>query len=104
MIQGRLGADWILATFTDAGNVWFGPRNPGFTPTNPGQPTGRFVIENLFRESGVGWGMGIRASWAYLVARMDLAVRIYDPADPETGFFPTGLREWVGYFRLGHAF
>ncbi len=104
VIQGRLGADWILATFTDAGNVWFGPRNPGFTPTNPGQPTGRFVIENLFRESGVGWGMGIRASWAYLVARMDLAVRIYDPADPETGFFPTGLREWVGYFRLGHAF
>jgi len=104
VIRERLGADWILATFTDAGNVWFGPRNPGFVSTISGQPTGRFVIQNLLKETGVGWGVGIRSSWAYLVARLDLSVRVYDPANSDAGFLPTGFRNWVGYFRLGHAF
>ncbi len=104
MVRGRLGADWILATFTDAGNVWFGPRNPGFSSTNTDQPTGRFAIQNLYKEIGVGWGIGLRASWAYLVARFDMAIRVYDPADPSGQLFPTGLNNWTGYFRLGHAF
>ena len=104
VIRDRLGADWILATFTDAGNVWFGPRNPGFTSNTLGQPTGRFVIQNFLRETGVGWGVGVRVSWAYLVARLDMAVRVYDPAEPNAGIFPTRLNNWVGYFRLGHAF
>ncbi len=100
----RLGADWIFATFTDAGNVWFGPRNPGFASSIPGLPSGQFVLQNVFREMGVGWGVGARVSWAYLVARFDMAVRVYDPGSPSAEFFPTGLRDWIGYFRLGHAF
>lgn len=103
-LQDRLGADWILATFIDAGNVWFGPRNPGFTAAIPGQPTGRLIFENLFRETGLGGGVGVRVSWPYLIARLDLAVRVYDPANPDAHLFPTGLRDWHGYFRFGHAF
>ncbi len=104
VVQNRLGADWILTTFTDAGNVWFGPRNPGFSETTPGQPTGRLIFQNLLQETGMGWGVGIRVSWAYLVARLDLAVQVRDPKRPSAGFFPSGLNDWVGYFRLGHAF
>ena len=102
--RDRLGADWILTTFADAGNVWFGRRNPGFTKITPDSPTGHFVLKNLFRETGVGAGVGLRISWAYLVARLDLAVRVYDPATPEAGFFPTELNNSVLHFRLGHAF
>ncbi len=104
IIRDRLGADWILATFTDAGNVWFGSRNPGFNETAPGQPTGRLVFQNLLQETGMGWGVGVRVSWAYLVARLDMAVHVHDPARPDAGLFPSGLNDWVGYFRLGHAF
>ncbi len=104
MIEDRLGADWILTTFVDAGNVWFGPRNPGFPSLIPGQPTGQFIFQNILREMGVGWGVGVRISWAYLVARFDMAVRAYDPARPNLEFFPTGFRNWIGYLRLGHAF
>ena len=104
VIRDRLGADWILASFTDAGNVWFGPRNPGFNETAPGQPTGRLVLRNLLQETGAGWGVGVRVSWAYLVARFDMAVQVYDPTRPNAGFLPSGLHDWVGYFRLGHAF
>ena len=103
-LRDRLGADWILATFTDAGNVWFGPRNPGFTAITPDQPTGRFTLQNLLRETGVGCGVGIRVSWPYVIVRLDMAVRAYDPANPDADLFPTGLRDWHGYFRLGHAF
>lgn len=102
--RDRLGAEWILATFTDAGNVWFGRRNPGFNTNTSDSPTGHFVLQNLFKETGVGAGVGIRVSWAYLIARLDLAVRVYDPATPDAGFFPTGLNNSVAHFRLGHAF
>lgn len=104
ILRDRLGADWILATFTDAGNVWFGPRNPGFPEMPLGQPTGRLVFQNLLKETGIGWGVGTRVSWAYLVARLDLAIQVYDPTRPDAGFFPSDLENWVGYFRLGHAF
>lgn len=104
VIRDRLGADWILTTFADAGNVWFGRRNPGFTKITSDSPTGHFVLQNLFRETGVGAGLGIRISWAYLIARLDLAVRVYDPATPEAGFLPTGLNNSVAHFRLGHAY
>jgi len=104
IVRDRLQADWILATFTDAGNVWFGPRNPGLASATAGQPTGGFVIQNLYKDIGVGWGIGLRASWAYLVARLDVAVKVYDPAKPDAQLFPNGLRNWVGYLRLGHAF
>ena len=29
-LRNVLAADWMGVLFTDAGNVWFGPRNPGF--------------------------------------------------------------------------
>ena len=103
-LHNTLGAEWIVAAFFDAGNVWFGPRNPGFGNLQPGMPDGRFALNRLFQELGVGSGIGLRLSWAYLVARFDLAYRAFDPATPGAGWWPTGLREPAAYFRFGHAF
>ncbi len=103
-VRNILGADWILAAFTDAGNVWFGSRHPGFADMPLGDPTGHFKFRRILQETGVGSGVGLRGSWAYLVVRFDLALRVYDPAVPEVGMFPDGLRQWIAYFRLGHTF
>ena len=103
-VRDFLGANWILATFADAGNVWFGPRHPGFADEMPGGPTGHFRLNRVLSEVGVGSGLGLRGSWSYLVARLDLAVKVYDPALPEAGLFPDGLKDWLLYFRFGHAF
>ena len=104
VLDHTLGAEWILAAFGDAGNVWFGPRNPGFANVPAGAPTGRFALDAFVKEMGIGTGTGLRLSWAYLVARFDIAYRARDPARPEVGWWPTGLREPVAYFRIGHTF
>ncbi len=103
-LDHTLGAAWILAAFADVGNVWFGPRNPGFASLEPGAPDGHFRFGTFLQEMGIGSGVGVRFSWPYLVARFDIACRAWDPARPEAGWWPTGLREPVAYFRFGHAF
>ena len=99
-----MGAEWIGALFADAGNVWFGPRNPGFPNLPEGAPDGYFAFGRFLSEMGVGTGTGLRLSWEYLVARFDIAYRAWDPAIPNPEWWPTGLREPALYFRFGHAF
>lgn len=100
LVRELFGADWIVAAFTDAGNVWFGPPNPGL-PDAPVRRDGRFRFPAFAREMAVGSGTGLRIAWTYLVVRLDAAVRIADPADP--GLLPDGLRPTF-HFALGHSF
>ena len=99
-----LGSDWIGAFFVDAGNVWFGPRNPGFGKEVSGKLDGRFRFDSFYRQIGVGSGIGFRLDWKYLIGRVDLAVKVYDPRRPDSGAFPDGLGERRWHFGLGHAF
>lgn len=92
-------AEWMAAAFVDAGNVWLGPRNPGF---GANESAGRFKLDRFYREVGVGSGVGLRVVWTYLVLRFDFAVPVYDPGRPE-GLLPDGVRPLV-HFGLGHAF
>ncbi|HEX7069160.1 MAG TPA: BamA/TamA family outer membrane protein, partial [Rhodothermales bacterium] len=85
-IQNLLAANWIGAAFVDAGNYWFGPRNPG-------DSDGRFRFDRFYRELGVGSGLGLRVAWEYLIIRFDVAYRVYDPVRRELGLLPDGLRE-----------
>ena len=96
MIRNLLAADWILTFFGDAGNVWFGPRNPG-------NEEGRFRLSSFYRELGVGGGVGIRLAWEYLILRLDLAYRVYDPAR-EGPFIDNAFRGPRLHFGIGHAF
>lgn len=100
LVRELFGADWIVAAFADAGNVWFGPTNPGL-PDAPIRRDGRFRVPGFAREIAVGSGTGLRIAWTYLVVRLDAAVRVADPADP--GVLPGGLRPTF-HFALGHSF
>jgi len=103
-LQNTLAANWIFTLFADAGNVWFGPRNPGFGNVEGGQPSGRFAFHRFYKELGVGSGLGLRLAWDYLILRLDLAYRVYDPARPSKGLLPNGLNGATLYFGIGHAF
>ena len=97
LLRNVLATNWLGAVFVDAGNVWFGPRNPG-------SDAGRFSAPDFLTEVGVGSGVGIRLSWDYLVARLDLAYRLYDPLPQNQGLFEDGSAGPQLHFGIGHTF
>jgi len=96
VIRNLLAADWILAVFADAGNVWSGPRNPGSSD-------GRFRFDRFYREIGVGSGIGVRLAWEYLIVRLDFAYKVHDPLR-EGIILPDGFTDPVVQFGIGHTF
>lgn len=96
ILREVLAADWILAVYSDAGNVWFGPRNPG-------DDAGQFRLSSFYKEIGVGTGFGLRLAWDYLILRLDFAYRVYDPALGGS-FFENSFKESRFHFGIGHAF
>jgi len=93
-VRNLFGADYMLATFLDTGNIWYDRRNASEVAS------AKFILPDAFRQMGIGGGFGIRVSWAYLILRFDWAVQIMAPGGT---FFPNGIR-----FRfipgLGQAF
>ncbi|GAA4358110.1 BamA/TamA family outer membrane protein [Hymenobacter saemangeumensis] len=57
------------AVFTDFGNVW--------TLQAGGQEAARFSLSNL--GVAVGSGVGIRFDFSFLILRLDMAAKVYDP-------------------------
>ncbi len=102
VIRNLFAADWILTPFVDAGNVWFGPRNPGLELEGRGENDGRFRPHRLLRELGLGAGVGIRLSWEYFIARLDFAYRVHDPVSDS--FFVDRWNKPRLHFGIGHAF
>jgi hypothetical protein len=96
IIHNLLGADWQLAGFTDVGNVWLGPKNPG-------SDAGRFYLDSFYKQQAVGSGVGLRFVWDYLVLRFDLAWKIHSPL-PRRPLLPEGLGNPRRHFGIGHVF
>lgn len=108
LFRNILGGNWGVATFVDAGNVWFGPRNPGFSGEGGRAGTdGRFRLPDAATELGVGSGLGLRIMWEYLVARLDYAWKIHDPSPAENDVFRRSFgtpETRVLHFGIGHTF
>lgn len=114
-LQSFLGSQWIGATFLDMGNVWFGPRNPGFGQTDAAPEAaalgprrndrnGRFSGFESLLDVGVGGGGGIRLKWPYLIARLDLAYRLHDPSPRNDDIFGDDFSGPLLHFGIGHSF
>jgi outer membrane protein assembly factor BamA len=116
LLRNILAADWVGATFLDAGNVWFGPRNEslsqeggsglgrGRTPAGPGADDGKFRGLGALAEVGVGSGLGLRIEWPYLIVRFDLAYRLNDPAPANDDVFADQFGGPLLHFGIGQAF
>ena len=102
LIRNLLAAEWLSTLFVDAGNVWFGPRNPGFGTGLAQSDDGRFRFPGFLQEFGVGSGIGLRLAWDYLIIRLDMAYKVHDPA--RIGLFPDALRDPTIHFGIGHTF
>ena len=108
LIKNFLSANWIGAWFTDAGNIWYGPRTE-FPSSGTSQQTesqrerllelGKFKFDEFYKQIAVSSGLGLRLDWEYVVARFDFAFRIHDLQD---GWFKDKTPYFT--FGIGHSF
>ncbi len=100
MFENILNADWYLAFYGDAGNVWYGPGND-FTDEEEKDllEGGKFFFDRFYHQIAVGTGFGIRLDWDYIVARFDFTFRAHEPG---IGWFDN--RRVYFSFGIGHSF
>ncbi len=99
-IENLLSAEWQIAWFTDAGNIWYGPRNNFRDEENRNiLEDGKFRFENFIEQIPVSSGLGIRLDWEFLIVRFDFAFRINDLQE---GWFKN--KNAFFSFGIGHSF
>lgn len=98
-IEYRFRIFWKIAgaVFMDAGNIW---NLRSSTENDPGTLRGK----DFFKSLAWNWGAGIRLDLDFVLLRLDMGVRIYDPArtawvNPSAWFGPDtfALHFGVGY-------
>ena len=76
------------AIFADAGNVW-NVRN------DPNNPEGTFDINRLGKDIALGVGTGLRLDFNYFLIRVDMGIKLKDPARLENnGWLDIGNFTW----------
>ncbi|TVQ66564.1 MAG: outer membrane protein assembly factor [Balneolaceae bacterium] len=99
-LRNVFNANWQIAWHTDAGNVWYGPRNVFRDEDNIDLlRDGKFFLDSFYEQIAVGSGIGLRFDWDFLVVRFDLTYRIHDL---EMGWFRNRLSYFS--FGIGHSF
>jgi len=64
------------AVFVDVGNTWTFRQDLS-------RPGANFQMNRFYKELAVGTGIGVRMDFDFLVLRLDMGVKAYDPARPE---------------------
>ncbi len=62
-----------LAAFFDAGNIWT-------IHDYPEQPDGVFRWNEFYKQIAMAYGVGVRLDFSVLLFRVDMGVKLYDPA------------------------
>jgi hypothetical protein len=68
------------ALFVDAGNTWTFAVDPSREGTD-------FRFDRFYKEIAIGTGIGLRMDFDFLVLRLDMGIKAYDPARPENERF-----------------
>jgi outer membrane protein assembly factor BamA len=66
-----LVTDFEGALFVDAGNIW---------SLRDNRPGTEFSFDRFYNEIAIGTGFGIRYDFSYVILRIDLGIKIYDPS------------------------
>ncbi|MFN8890403.1 MAG: BamA/TamA family outer membrane protein [Cyclobacteriaceae bacterium] len=80
------------ALFIDAGNVW-SVRSETSAPT-------QFSLDRFYKEFGIGTGFGLRFDFSFLILRLDVGVKAWDPAKPEGSRFVLGNARFSGPYGI----
>jgi len=94
--------DWLEpAFFVDCGNIWT-------VKEYIDQPGGLFRWDSFYKEFAVGSGFGLRFDLQFLIFRLDVGKKIYNPALPENERFvlpkDSFWKNWKLYLAIGYPF
>ncbi len=71
------------AFFLDAGNVWLIKGSSVDPSQDPEGDDGKFRFGEFMNEMAVGTGVGFRFDLSFLIMRLDLGLKLIDPAQPK---------------------
>jgi outer membrane protein assembly factor BamA len=88
------------ALFLDVGNIW---------SVNDNRPGTNFKFNSFYKEFAVGTGTGLRFDFTYVVIRLDLGLKLRDPAIQDGSKWIIGKRKLTGSdlnlnFAIGYPF
>ncbi len=87
---------WMIngAFFIDAGNIW------AVTPEDPRRLV-HFYINNFYNQIAIGSGIGFRFDFTVFIFRLDFAMKVRDPAEPEgERWLPVRQKPSLGNFNF----
>lgn len=95
------------ALFIDAGNVWSfqqapAPATSATTPDWASQSNTKFYFDKFYKEIAVGTGFGLRFDFTFLVLRLDIGIKAWDPARAEGERFVLPKFKFFGPFGADH--
>ena len=86
-IEYRFPLFWNFegALFVDAGNVWNLKNYADSGETREGL----FQLNNFYRHIAANWGAGLRLDLSFVLLRLDMGIKLYEPSEndwkgPET--------------------
>jgi outer membrane protein assembly factor BamA len=88
------------ALFMDIGNVWL-------LRDSPDLPGGTFEFSDFYKEFGIDIGLGLRLDLEFFILRLDPAIPIYMPSQPEGNrwyFSKLQFRDMMWNFGIGYPF
>lgn len=90
------------AVFVDAGNVWTfkqqEKRNSEGNLVDNGNS--QFRADQFYKEIAVGTGFGLRFNFSFLILRIDMGIKVWDPARPEGDRFVLNKMKFFGPFGI----
>ncbi|MGN0187933.1 MAG: BamA/TamA family outer membrane protein, partial [Candidatus Cryptobacteroides sp.] len=102
-VEYRFKMFWKIAgaVFVDAGNVWT------FKEISSAADRSSLVTSAFFKSVAMNWGAGIRLDFDFLVLRVDLGLKLHDPAREVRWLPPSQWFKRDGYtihFGVGYPF
>ncbi|MGB0524555.1 MAG: BamA/TamA family outer membrane protein [Flammeovirgaceae bacterium] len=90
-LRGHLFSYFDYALFIDASNVWM-------TSEDVTRPGAQFEINDFWSEMAVGAGIGFRLDFSFLLMRLDIGTKIFDPARPRSERYIGNKINWQNPF------
>jgi outer membrane protein assembly factor BamA len=98
--RGLLTGIFNGALFVDAGNIW---TNKNYST----QAGGAFKLNTFMNQIAIAYGSGIRMDLTFFVLRVDVGMRLFNPANPverQWRLNPSWAEDGVVHFAIGYPF